>query len=140
MKFSNTTPVALSLRGATAAVLALTLAACGPDSPPPPKVGAKAAGPPAQSAPQPEARATPPATSTAPQAGADAGLATRVKNALNAERLLREDGIDVDARDGVVTLFGTVESRMKLEMATTVAAAVEGVKSVVNKLVVIAGS
>jgi len=54
--------------------------------------------------------------------------------------MLRAYGIDVDARDGEVTLFGSVESPMKIEMALTVARNVNGVKSVVNKLVVVAGS
>jgi len=138
MKFCNAKRVTWSWPDATIGILAMSLSACGPTSPP--QLTAQPAKPPAQPAPRQEAKATPPRNPEAPQASADAGLAARVKNALHSERMLRAYGIDVDARDGEVTLFGSVESPMKIEMALTVARNVNGVKSVVNKLVVVAGS
>ena len=76
----------------------------------------------------------------AARAAADKELAGRVKTALGAERTLNVHGIDVVAINGAVTLFGTAETRMKRDMAGKVAAAVECVKSVENKLAIVAGS
>jgi len=50
------------------------------------------------------------------------------------------NGIDVVAGNGAITLFGTAETRMKREIAGKVAAGVAGVKSVENKLAIVAGS
>lgn len=124
-----------------AGMLALTLVACG-DETPPPRVP-KAAPPPlaGPAAPAPEAKAPPaPKTAGPAQPSADQALADRVKAALRAERGLNADGIDITAKDGTVTLFGTTETKMKREIAAKVAAAVAGVKSVENKLAVVAGS
>lgn len=94
--------------------------------PPPPQAAAKPA-------PEPPAAAN-------PQAESDRALATKVKSALGAEPRLNAHRVDVVARDGAVTLFGTTESREQQEMAAKLAAAVAGVKSVENKLAVVAGS
>ena len=121
-------------------LLAFVLAGCG-DDPPPPKPAAKApapAAPPAAKAPEAKPDAAKPAAEA--RAGADRALAARVKEALLAEKSLNAHGIEVDARDGAVTLFGTVENMARREQAAKIAAAVEGARSVENKLVVVAGS
>jgi hyperosmotically inducible protein len=74
------------------------------------------------------------------RAAADKELAGRVKSALVAERGLNAHGIDVVAKDGAVTLYGTAETRTRREMAEKIASRVDGVKSVDNKLAVVAGS
>jgi hypothetical protein len=76
----------------------------------------------------------------AARAAADKELAGRVKSALVGERNLNAHGIDVTAKDGVVTLYGTAETRMRRDMAEKIAARVDGVKSVENKLAIVAGS
>jgi osmotically-inducible protein OsmY len=76
----------------------------------------------------------------AARAAADKELAGRVKTALLAERSINAHGIDVVAKDGAVTLYGTAETRMRREMAEKVASRIEGVRSVENKLAIVAGS
>ena len=66
----------------------------------------------------------------------DAALTTKVKTALMAEPGLRSLEINVDTRDNVVTLNGTVDSQEKKQRAMQVAQGVEGVKSVSDNLVV----
>ena len=122
-----------------AGLLALALAGCGQE--PPPKPAVKVAPLPALPATQDAAKAEPAKPSAeAARADADKELAGRVKAALAAERALNAHGIDVVARSGVVTLFGTAETRLRRDVAGKVAATVDGVKSVENKLVVVAGS
>jgi osmotically-inducible protein OsmY len=121
-----------------AALLALALSGCGQE--PPPKPAVKVVPVPMPSA-QDTAKAEPAKPSAeAARAAADKELAGRVKAALGAERTLNAHGIDVVASNGAVTLFGTAETRTKRDMAAKVAAAVEGVKSVENKLAIVAGS
>jgi hyperosmotically inducible protein len=121
-----------------AALLALALSGCGQE--PPPKPAVKVVPVPMPSA-QDTAKAEPAKPSAeAARATADKELAGRVKAALGAERTLNAHGIDVVASNGAVTLFGTAETRTKRDMAGKVAAAVEGVKSVENKLAIVAGS
>jgi len=125
-------------RAALAGAFALTLAGCGDD--PAPKPAAKAP-PPAPTAPRAEAMPAPAKPDpAATQQTADATLAGRVKAALVAEPLLNAHGIDVVARNGAVTLFGTAESTMKRDMAENVAKAIPGVKTVENRLAIVAGS
>ena len=111
------------------------------------------------STPSTSSTATPPTTSTAPadkmansaeRAGDkmanataktgdkidDAAITTKVKTALMAEPGLRSLEINVDTRDNVVTLNGTVDSQEKKQRAMSVAKGVEGVKSVSDNLVV----
>lgn len=123
---------------AAACAVALTLFGCGEESAPKPVAPAPSSPP---AAPQAQAKPAParPETSGAQEA-ADTALAARVKAALVAEPLLKGHGIDVVAKNGAITLFGTAESKMKLDMAETVAKAVPGVKSVENRLAVVAGS
>ena len=49
---------------------------------------------------------------------------------------VRGANLDVDVKDGVVTLHGTVKEEKARERATKVARKVKGVKSVVNDLTV----
>lgn len=121
-----------------AVTLALALVACG-DETPPPKLGKSV--PPQSPAPAPEAKASPAPKPVEPaQPSADQVLADRVRAALRAERVVNADGIDITAKDGTVTLFGTTTTKMQREVAAKVAAAVAGVRSVENKLQVVAGS
>jgi hyperosmotically inducible protein len=122
-----------------AALLAFALSGCGQE--PPPKPAVKVVPVPALPAAQDSAKAEPAKPSPeAARAAADKELAGRVKAALVAERTLNAHGIDVVARNGTVTLYGTAETRMRRDMAEKISARVEGVKSVENKLAVVAGS
>ena len=66
----------------------------------------------------------------------DAAITTKVKTALMAEPGLRSLKINVDTRDNIVTLNGTVDSQEKKQRAMQIAQGVEGVKSVSDNLVV----
>ena len=123
----------------TAALLAFALSGCGQE--PPPKPAVKVVPLPTPPVAQDAAKAEPAKPSAeAARAAADKELAGRVKAALGAERNLNAHGIDVVASNGAVTLFGTAETRMKRDIAGKVAAGVEGVRSVENKLAIVAGS
>ena len=137
----DTKPLAVASRVVlTAGLLAFVLAACG-DDPPPPKPVAKAPAPAAApAAPAPDAKTDVVKPAADARAGADRSLAARVKEALLADKSLNAHGIEVDAKDGVVTLFGTVANKARREQAAKVAARVDGARSVDNKLVVVAGS
>ena len=76
----------------------------------------------------------------APKIDEDAALATKVKSALGADPALKFLAIDAGASGGVVTLYGTANNRTLREKAAQVASKVEGVKSVRNELVIVAGS
>lgn len=123
-----------------ATLLAIALSGCGRE--PPPKPVVKDVPVPAQPVAQDAAKAEAEklAAAQAARAGADKELAGRVKSALAAERNLNAHGIDVVAKDGAVTLFGTAETRARRDLAQKIASKVDGVKSVENKLAVVAGS
>jgi membrane-bound lytic murein transglycosylase B len=129
------------------ALAALTLAGCGNEAPAPSKPVAKATPAPvaqkAEPAPQAAPAAAPAAAPRAAEAPANANpnalLAEHVKKALEGASL-QAAGIDVSAADGVVSLFGTVPSNEEKKRAATIAAKVDGVKSVQNKLAVVSGS
>jgi len=96
-------------------------------------------------APPPEAKAGEIRTETTepaplPKSDPNAELAGKVKTALHATPGLEALAVDIVAAEGVVTLFGTADDRDSLEKAGRVAAAVPGVKSVQNKIVVVRGS
>ena len=66
---------------------------------------------------------------------AGAALTTKVKTALASDAGLRTmTSIDVDSKDGVVTLKGKVDSADLKKKAGEVAKKVSGVKSVKNEL------
>ena len=134
----------LALCVALACALALSLAACSKEEP------AKAEQPavvqPATAPtipPEPKAGEIRAATSEpapAPKIDANVELASKVKSALHTTPGLEALAVDIVAADGVVTLFGTADSRESLEKAARVASGVPGVKSVQNKIVVVRGS
>lgn len=64
----------------------------------------------------------------------DAGITAAVKAALAADPALSALRIDVDTRDGVVTLTGPAPDEKSRERAAVIAAAPEGVKRVDNRL------
>ena len=114
-------------------VFAFGLAAC--DSPEPPKpTVAEPVKPMVQSAaPAP----TPP---SAPEPSADERLLERLKNALRDTRKVDAQGVGVTVADGVVSLFGTAPSDAERRGIEKFVAGIDGVKSVVSKLVVVRGS
>jgi osmotically-inducible protein OsmY len=64
----------------------------------------------------------------------DAEITTKVKAAIFAEPGLKTLQISVDTVNGVVTLSGSVDSQSKSDMAKALAAAVDGVTKVENRL------
>jgi len=64
----------------------------------------------------------------------DAAITAKVKTAMIGEPGLKALQINVDTANGVVTLTGAVDTPQNLDRATQVAQAVEGVKSVDNRL------
>ena len=80
---------------------------------------------------------TPSAPTTSRQmAGAvdDAAITAQVKTVIMAEPGLKSTNINVDAKDGVVTLTGTVPSAPLKDRAKEIASNVAGVKSVQDNL------
>jgi hypothetical protein len=121
------------------AILLFALAACGESSPPP---SLKPIAPPpvaaAGTAPAAAAEAKAPEKPQPPDPNRE--LAAKVKRALEDEAKIQAAGIDVTAKEGVVTLWGTTTTDAERSRAGRVAAKVEGVKSVDNKLAVVRGS
>jgi len=127
----------------TATLLAIAISGCGREPPPRPVVKdvPVPVAPVVQDAGKAEAaKQAASQAAVAARAAADKELAGRVKAALVAERNLNAHGIDVTAKDGAVTLYGTAETRVRRDMAENIAARVDGVKSVENKLAIVAGS
>ena len=67
---------------------------------------------------------------------ADATITAKVKSKFVADDQLKAHEINVDTKNGVVTLRGSVVDANAKERAATVAREVEGVSSVDNQLVV----
>lgn len=107
------------------------LAAC--DSAEPPRQAA--AGPSRAVAPTP-----PPAPIAAPQPSADERLADRVKRALRDTNKVDGQGVGVRVAGGAVTLYGTAASAGERLRIEEFVAGLEGVQSVVSKLVIVQGS
>ncbi|MEO7115157.1 MAG: BON domain-containing protein [Caldimonas sp.] len=80
--------------------------------------------------------ATASAMDKAGDAAGDALITGKVKTALIADPDVKALKIDVDTKDGVVSLTGTADSAAHSDQATTVARGIEGVKSVNNQLAV----
>jgi hypothetical protein len=129
--------------------LALLGAGCGPA--PAPKAAAKAMvealqpnlEPPRQVViiPTPEpAPVLRPAAPAAAKEDPNRALAERVKRALEEESRIQAAAIDVTASAGTVTLWGTAASDDERARATRVAARIQGVKWVDNKLAIASGS
>jgi len=76
------------------------------------------------------------ATAAASEAVTDAAIVTKINAALMADDRLKATKIEVRAEDGRVTLTGTAPDAGSQARATTLASAVQGVRSVDNQLVV----
>lgn len=121
-----------------ASALILGVTACS-EPPPPPKPAAPPAPPQAEApkAPEPKPEAKAP---EAPKPDPNKELAQRVKRALEGERKIQAAAIDVTAKDGRVSLWGTTATAEERNRAGQVAAKVEGVASVDNQIKVVKGS
>jgi hyperosmotically inducible periplasmic protein len=69
----------------------------------------------------------------------DATVSTRVKAVLSSDKQLGDSKIDVDTRNGVVTLSGAVASTQARDHALELARNVKGVNSVNDQLAVKTG-
>lgn len=122
-------------------IVALGLAACGDSTPP--KPAAQPASPPPQ-APAPQAKApeakAPAAEAPAPRPDPNKELASRVKQALERDGKIQAGEIDVTAKDGRVSLWGTAATADDRARVAQIAAKVDGVASVDNQLKVVKGS
>jgi hyperosmotically inducible periplasmic protein len=79
---------------------------------------------------------SPPGAATNAPSMEDHALTARVKAALLADGLLDGLKIDVDARNGAVTLHGELPGDAEIRRAVATAEGVEGVRAVVNRLTV----
>jgi len=64
----------------------------------------------------------------------DGWITAKLKAKFSDEKLLKDSNIDVDAKDRVITLKGTVASAEAKKRAVSVASGTEGVLSVVDQL------
>ena len=122
------------LFAATAAIIAASLAACdsrGPVEQAAAKRDAAAPAPPAKTAEDVRSPATP---------SVDAELGDKVKRVLTSTPDVEVGAIEVAAAGGVVTIYGTVEFPAEKDRVAILALGIDGVRSVVNNLVVIRGS
>jgi hyperosmotically inducible protein len=116
----------------------LALAACG-DSPAPAKPASEPP-PPAPLAKAQETKAPEAKAPEAPKPDPNKELAQRVKQALEGDAKIQAAAIDVTARDGRVSLWGTAATADERSRAAQIAAKVDGVASVDNQLKVVKGS
>jgi osmotically-inducible protein OsmY len=117
---------------AAVAVLSVSLAAC--DSQP--ETQQRAASNPEKSAKRVE-DVQAPKRSPQLQLAADMELSGKVKNMLHEPA---GSHVEVASDDGVVTLYGIVEGSAEKDRIALLALGVEGVRSVINNLVVVRGS
>ena len=125
-----------AIRFALPAMLAIGLAACDRQTTTVEKshsAQTTAARAPSSDYAQPSPAATA-ATSATP--AADIALSEKVREALVTERGINARDLQVNAQNGVVTLFGKVEEKSDQERMMLVAMSVDGVHSVVSNLVV----
>lgn len=129
------------MRSILAAVLLAALAACG-DQPPPPV--AKKAEPAPAPAPAPQAKAPeapkPEPKVEEPKPDPNKELAQKVKRALEQDAKIQAAAIDVTASNGTVSLWGTAATAGERNRAAAVAAKVQGVTKVENKIAIVKGS
>src|SRR6266536_4915118 len=69
-------------------------------------------------------------------AQSDPGITTSVKTQFMADDLVKARDINVDTRDRVVTLTGTVQSRAEQEKALQIARNTKGVADVIDKITI----
>ena len=82
---------------------------------------------------------TPAASQVVTRAGdaiADTAITAKVKTAFLADADVKGLQVEVDTRDGVVTLSGALDKTANVDRAATLAKGIEGVKSVDNRLTV----
>lgn len=136
-------------RTVTASVLVFGLAACDQiqslwksekDASPAPGSQLQPAPKPVEERTNPIKIGAAPAAAEAPKVDEDKALAARVKTALGTDSSLKMLAIDAGAANGIVTLWGTADTRAHRDKAAKVASEVPGVKSVKNELVIVAGS
>ena len=116
----------------------LILSACG-DSAPPPKPVAQPVTPPAQ-VQAPAAPKAPEVKAEAPKADPNKELAQRVKQAIDSDGKVQPGSIDVTAKEGRVSLWGTAATAGERNRAGQIAAKVDGVASVDNQIKIVKGS
>ena len=80
------------------------------------------------------------AAATVAESATDMAITTKVNAALAADDKLSALKIDVDTEAGNVALIGTAPDQASRDRATTLAAAVEGVVTVDNRLTVVKNS
>jgi hyperosmotically inducible protein len=119
-----------------ALLIASALAACGEAESPKP---AAAPEPPKPVAQAPAAAPTP-APVAAPQPSPDEQLAERVKKALRDTRKVEGQGVGVRVAGGAVTLYGTAPSAGERRRIEEFVAGIDGVQSVLSRLVIVRGS
>jgi osmotically-inducible protein OsmY len=73
-------------------------------------------------------------------ANTDPGITTAVKSKLAADDTVKAYKIDVDTKDHVVTLTGTVDNSAAKERAVTIARSTDGVNNVIDNLTVAPGA
>lgn len=116
---------------------ALMLAGCGKTD----ELDRSAASPrPAEPGPLVKSEPPPQASVPVPQPDNDQALASKVKDRLATVPNAAGQGIQVNAAQGVVRLYGTVDSREDKRRIEQLVAAIEGVQSVDSQLRVVAGS
>jgi hyperosmotically inducible periplasmic protein len=120
-----------------AVALVAGLAACGEDAPPPKPVTPTPA--PQAEAPKPEPKPEAKAPE-APKPDPNKELAQRVKRALESDTRVPGGAIDVTAKDGRVSLWGTAATEGERSRAAQIAAKVDGVASVDNQIKIVKGS
>jgi hyperosmotically inducible protein len=76
------------------------------------------------------------AADAAGRAATDMSITTKINAALAMDDKLKATQINVDTREGMVTLSGNAPDATSRDRATTLATAVDGVKNVNNQLVV----
>ena len=135
----RTAPGGRTLLIASTAAL-LFLAACGDGAP-----ETKSLAVPPKPAPPPSTTnaGTAPAAAIAPKpakSDPDIALAAEIKKALEGDKTLAGQNIDVTATSGTAHLWGTVDSAADRARAARIAASVAGVNGVDNKLAVVTGS
>lgn len=141
MKFHETGFHGMPACLAAAGALALLLAACDPQTPA--NNMSKNFDGAAENAGRNMAMAEAPAESGTDgklDAEGNAALAAKVKSALTTDPELKTLAVDVNAMDGVVTLFGTADNAARSYRAAQVALNVDGVRSVKNELIIVRGS
>jgi osmotically-inducible protein OsmY len=72
----------------------------------------------------------------ATKATTDDAIYDHVREKLAVDQIVKGGALDVEVKDGVVTIKGKVDSEKRKEKATRIAKKVAGVKSVDNQIVV----